>query len=272
MADPMEALKALAAGTTDTFATATTTTASSFKIPWGYVLAGIATAILAAALVYYVMVYSRTRPLGGDNFEDASGNKGKAEGFYGGAAVGTGQPFCAESSAEAAQLFALFDGRLKAPGVDSGSDDFREFTQLLGKLACLKKDLMSPSGIVEATRYPDYATTSDLEPVQDTAARCFAKTIPQRDLDLAFDKWNKRATELLLHLCTAANLTEKEVKQAEETFAKLWRDVYDVAQSQCLNTQATAIIAGQQQPRDPVPHNDGAEDAGPYKGFSVGIF
>lgn len=265
----MEALKALAAGTTDVIFTGTT---SQFKIPWGYVLAGIVTAVLAAALVYYVMVYSRTRPLGGDNFEDVSGNKGKSEGFYGGVAVGTGQPFCAESSAEAAQLFALFDGRLKAPGFDSGSDDFREFTQLLGKLACLKKDLMSPSGIIEATRYPDYATTSDLEPIQDTAARCFAKTIPQRDLDLVFEKWNKRGTELLLHLCTAANLYEKEAKNAEDIFAKLWRDVYDVAQSQCLNTQATAIIAGQQQPRDPVPHNDGAEDTAFYKGFSVGIF
>lgn len=132
---------------------------------------------------------------------------------------------------------------------------------------------MSPSGIVEATRYPDYATTSDIEPVQETTARCLAKTIPPRDLDLTFDKWNKRGTELLLHLCTATNLTEEEVKKAETTFTKLWRDVYDVAQSQCLNSQATSIIAGQNQPRDPAPFSPLAlMDDGPFKGFSTGIF
>jgi hypothetical protein len=272
----MDALKALAEQTGNTVSQVTTSVTGGMNIPWSYVFVGAATAIIAAALVYYVMVYSRTRPLGGDNFEDASANKMKVhkttEGFYGGAAVGTGQPFCAEASAEAAQLYAMFDGRLQAPGVDSGSDDFREFAQLLGKLACLKKDLMSPSGIVEATRYSDYATTSDLEPVQETAARCLAKTIPQRDLDLTFDKWNKRGTELLLHLCTAANLSEKEVKEAEDIFAKLWHDVYDVAQTQCLNLNAPAAIAGQQQARDPVPHSDDMSDAAPYKGFSVGIF
>jgi hypothetical protein len=268
----MDALKALAEQTGNTVSYATTTVTSGIRIPWNYAFAGAVMAIVAAALVYYVMVYSRTRPLGGDNFQDASGNKGKAEGFYGGAAVGTGQPFCAEASVEAAQLYAMFDGRLQAPGVDSGSDDFREFAQLLGKLACLKKDLLSPSGIVEATRYPDYATTSDLEPIQETAARCLAKTIPQRDLDLAFDKWNKRGTELLLHLCTAANLSEKESKESEDVFAKLWRDVYDVAQTQCLNTNIVAKIAGQQQARDPVPRSDDIGGASPYEGFSVGIF
>ena len=267
----MDALKALAEQTGNTVSEATTSVTRGINIPWMYIFAGAVTAIVAAALVYYVMVYSRTRPLGGDNFEDASGTHKATEGFYGGAAVGAGQPFCAESSVEAAQLYAMFDGRLQAPGVDSGSDDFREFAQLLGKLACLKKDLLSPSGIVEATRYPDYSTTSDLEPVQETTARCLAKTIPRRDLDLAFDKWNKRGTELLLHLCTAANLSEKEAKEAEDIFAKLWTDVYDVSQTQCLSTAATATIAGQQQVRDPVPNSD-VDDMAPYKGFSVGIF
>jgi len=249
-----------------------TAPSSTTKIPWTYVIYGALVAIAAAAIVYYVMVYSKTRPLGGDHFTDASGNKVETkEKFYGGAAVGTGQPFCSEVSVEAAQLYAMFDGRLKAPGVDSGSDNFREFTQLLGKLACLKKDLMSPSGIVEATRYPDYATTSDIEPVQETTARCLAKTIPPRDLDLTFDKWNARGNELLLQLCTSANLTEQEVKDAEKTFTNLWRDVYDVAQSQCLNTNVTAKLAGQEQGRDPAPFSS-ISDESSYKGFSTGIF
>jgi hypothetical protein len=276
MADPLEALKALAAGTTNAVASAATTTASGFKIHWGYVGVGAAIAVLAAALVYYVMVYSRTRPLGGDNFTDIPNNPNKKEGFYGGAAEGTGAPFCSQQSVEAAQLHALFDGRIGKAGDDVGSDDFREFNQLLGKLCCLKKDLMSPSGIVSDTKVVDYSTTSDLEPVQETAARCLAKTIPQRDLDLAFDKWNKRGTELLLHLCTAANLNEQETKDAEETFAKLWRDVYDVANTQCIARPGVASevkIAGEVQPRDPAPYSPLAlMDSQTYKSFSTGIF
>lgn len=275
MADPLEALKALAAGTTNAVATATsaitTTTLSGFKIEWGYVGVGAVIAIVAAALVYYVMVYSRTRPLGGDNFKDI---RAPTEGFYGGAAEGTGAPFCSQQSVEAAQLYALFDGRIGASGDSIGSDDFREFTQLLGKLCCLKKDLLSPSGIVSATKSLDSSTTSDLEPVQETTARCLAKTIPQRDLDLAFDKWNKRGMELLLHLCTAANLNEQEVKGAEETFAKLWRDVYDVANTQCIVSPGSiAKIAGEAQPRDPAPYTPvGLTDTATYTSFSTGIF
>lgn len=270
------ALAALLQGTTATTATTGSTYGPSYasssitsgikSFDWSWFIVGALAAISAAVLVYYTNTYGKTRPLEGDNFK---GNT--TEAFYGGAAIGTGQPFCSEMSAEAAQLYATFNGRLKAPGVDSGSDDFREFTQLLGKLTCLKKDLMSPSGIVEATRYPDYATTSDIEPVQETAARCLAKTIPTRDLDLTFDKWKKRGTELLLRLCTTANLTEQEVRNAETQFGKLWADVYDIAQGQCLNSQITAKIAGQDQPRDPAPYMPSTDDTS-YKGFSTGIF
>ena len=268
----MDALKALAAlsGNVGNGISSVSSTASTTNIPWMWVLGGILTAILAAVAVHYVMVYSRTRPLGGDNFVDTSGNKAK-EGFFGGVVVGEGMPECLQYSSEAAQLYAAFNGRLKDPGVDSGSDDFREFTQLLSKLVCLKKDLSSSTGVVDATRYPDYATTSDIEPVQETTARCFAKTIPQRDLDLIFDKWNKRGQEIILHLCTASNLTEDEVKKVETTFNKLWTNVYDVAKSQCLNKQITAKIAGQEQGREPRPFTS-LTDESSYKGFSTGIF
>ena len=212
------------------------------------------------------MVYSRTRPLGGDNFKDKV-----KEGFFG----GKGMPSCLQDSSKAAQLYAAFNGRLKAPGVDSGSDDFREFTQLLSKLVCLKKDISSSAGLVNATRYPDYATTSDIEPVQETASRCLAKTIPQRDIDLIFDKWNKRGQELILHLCTAANLTEDEVNNIEALFNSLLKEIYEVANKNCINTQATAIIAGQMQGREPRPftlRKDDSKDNSQYKGFSTGIF
>ena len=265
----MDALKALAAST-GTSSSSFLQTASTINIPWMWILGGIITAVLAAVVVYYVMVYSRTRPLGGDNFKDKA-----KEGFFGGGTVGEGMPKCLQNSSEAAQLYAAFNGRLKAPGVDSGSDDFREFTQLLSKLVCLKKDVSSSSGLVDATRYPDYATTSDIEPVQETASRCLAKTIPQRDIDLIFDKWNKRGQELILHLCTAANLTEDEVKKIEALFNTLLKNTYEVAKTNCINKQATAIIAGQEQGREPRPftlREDDEKNNSEYKGFSTGIF
>ena len=285
----MNALKALADQTGHSVSHAATTV-SRISFSWNYAAIGACLAVIAAALVYYVTVYSRTRPLGGDNFvgtgpesvygekptRKASGYNPNAnkrrEGFYGGAAEGTGQPFCSQQSVEGARLYAMFDGRSLGPADTVNHDDFREFTQLLGKLSCLKKDLMSPSGIVSDTKLLDYETASDLEPVQETAARCLAQTIPQRDLDLAFDKWNKRGSELLLHLCTGANLNETEVRNAEQLWAALWKDVYDIANTQCIGRPGS-IIAGQEQPRDPKPYSPLAlMDDAPYKGFSTGLF
>ena len=66
----MDALKALAEQTTSSVTATTSHVKQNLTISWQWVLAGALTAILAAALVYYVMVYSRTRPFGGDNFTD----------------------------------------------------------------------------------------------------------------------------------------------------------------------------------------------------------
>jgi hypothetical protein len=264
----MDALKALAEQSSSTVSATASHVKYNLSASWKWVVAGALTSILAAGLVYYVMVYSRTRPLGGDNFTDMP----KKEGF-GGVAVGAGMPDCMRTSSEAAQLYALFDGRIPSAGQGVGADNFAEFTQLLSKLACLKKDLMSPSGIVEATKYPDFSTHSDIEQVSETTARCLAKTIPPRDLNLIFEKWQKRGTELLSHLCTAANLTAQEEKQAEVTFAALWADVYSVAKDQCLNSKAAAKIAGQDQEREPSPYAAPAlTESGPYKGSSIGAF
>ena len=268
----MDALKLLAeqSGTT---MTAATSTVSRISFSWSYAAIGGCLAVIAAALVYYITVYSKTRPLGGDNFV-GGGSKGNKEGFFGGAAEGTGAPFCSASSAEASELYAMFDKSNLGPNDTVTHDDFREFKQLLGKLCCLKKDLLSPSGIVYDTKLLDYATTSDMEPVQETAARCLTKTIPQRDLDLAFDKWNKRGTDLLLHLCTGAGLTEGQVLKAEQLWNALWKDVYDVANTQCIGRPGS-FMSGQEpkSDRDPKPFSTlSLIGEGPYKSFSIGLF
>lgn len=152
------------------------------------------------------------------------------EGFDG-AVRGTGHPDCLRTLDDAAAVLGLV-------GRAAGTPDYVEFQLILSKLACLKKDIMSPSGIIEATRYQPYANTHDREPVAEVAATCLKQTIPQRDLDIIFKTWLNRGNVLLKRLCTVANLTEKVVVEAEKLFASAWQDVYDVATMRCLSTAA----------------------------------
>jgi hypothetical protein len=172
----------------------------------------------------------------------------RTEGF-GGAARGTGSPDCLRSSSEGAALIALFSD-LKTT-VEEGPDDLRELTQLVGKLSCFKKDLVSPSYIVNATRGQKYSTSHDIEPVAETTGRCFAKTISPRDLGLSLDKWTARGELLVQRLCTAYRLSAKEVERAQGLLRALLRDVTDIARGACL--QGDPMIAGKPGPRDPHP-------------------
>lgn len=188
----------------------------------------------------------------------------KKEGFYGGVAVGAGVPDCLRSSSEASAVYSAFSG--KVDSVEEGPRDFQELTLLLSTLACFKKDLIGVAGVVEATRYQPFETQIDLEPIAETTARCFAKTIPARDLELSFDKWSKRGRFLITRLCTAAHLNETEVTIVEQKFAALIADVKDVATSRCLAGEPS--IAAQPAPREETPFTPpGIVDLAPYKGY-----
>jgi hypothetical protein len=79
------------------------------------------------------------------------------EGFFGGVARGSGHPDCLRTIPEGSEILDV----LTAKKVSEGSADYREFQLILSKLGCLKKDLLSPSGIVEATRYQAFETAHD---------------------------------------------------------------------------------------------------------------
>jgi hypothetical protein len=149
------------------------------------------------------------------------------EGFFGGVARGSGHPDCLRTLQGSAEVLSMVMSA-------SSSPDYDELQIILSKLACLKKDLMSPSGIVEATRYQPYVTAHDREPVAEVTAQCLSQTIPSRDLDIIFLTWKNRGKNLLRRLCTAANLKEAEAKQADAIFEQSWADVYDVARGRCL--------------------------------------
>ncbi len=215
-----------------------------------YMSIGIFGALIALGIGFYIF-YGRASTLPTITpFTDM-----KKEGFYGGVAVGSGIPDCLRTSSEAAELYSIFADKFR--GSEDSSADMRELTLLLSQLSCFKKDLMGVAKQVEATRYQSFATQIDMEPIAETTARCFAKTIPPRDLDLAFDKWSKRGHFLIVRLCTAANLTEAEVKRAENLFQRLIADVKDVAETNCLT--GTPTINAQTQPREAVAYNPGVE-------------
>jgi hypothetical protein len=212
------------------------------KVPFGMTLfVGISVIVILLSIIYLITAKHLTMPW----------QRGEVEGFFGGIAVGAGSPNCLHTLNGAAEIVGRFEG--SAAGVEEGNKDFAELQLILSKMACMKKDLMSPSGIVEATRYQPFATSHDREQVSETVARCFAKTIPARDLDISFDTWKERGLTLLARLCTAADLSEAESSKMEKLYISVWSDVYDVARSQCLSGAPQLAGHSTGSPRDPAP-------------------
>jgi hypothetical protein len=168
-------------------------------------------------------------------------------------------------SSDAAALLGMLSKKVST--TEEGDDDLLELKAILSKISCFKKDLLGVAGVVEATRYQKFATSHDLEPVAETTARCFARTIPQRDLSLSLDKWGSRGTFLIKRLCTSENLTDSEEEDALRYFGDAMRDITDISLGKCCNSDV-GIIAGQPQPRmvggfEPVDN----ETLRPYKGY-----
>lgn len=166
------------------------------------------------------------------------------EGFAG-PAFGAGAPSCIRTSSLGAQVYEILSTKMST--TEEGPEDFREFSILLGKLSCFKRDLLGPAKLIEATKNQPFRTAQDLEPIAETTARCFAKTIPNRDLQLSFDKWSERGTMLLKRLCTSLSINDRERKDVLNLFSLFIKDIKSVAESQCL--KGPVSIAGQPGPR-----------------------
>ena len=198
-----------------------------------YTTLGLFVSALFAYVIYFWWVGCKQEPQG-------------FEGFYAGPAVGAGVPDCMRSSKEGAELYELLSSR--RVGTEEGPEDLREMKLILSKLACFKRDLTGVAGLVEATRYQPFSTSHDLEAVAETTARCFARTIPQRDLSLSLDKWGSRGTFLIKRLCTAESMTESQEAHALDLFGTLMADISQIAVGKCCNSDV-GVIAGQAQPR-----------------------
>lgn len=236
-----------------------------------YLIVSAVFALVVASVGYLLWTRSKTMPLV-QGFTGDLKNNVPPEPFvphlkeaFGGIARGAGVPDCMHVSSNAASLFDLITSK-DVHGVEEGPADLREFVLLLSQLACFKKDLIGTAGVIESTRYQPFSTELNIESVSETTARCFAKTIPPRDLGLVFDKWKKRGHFLLTRLCTASDMNEVEVSTIESKFASLLAEVKSVADQKCFDGEA--IINAVPQPRDTVAYSPPSlKDLGPYKGY-----
>lgn len=223
-------------------------------------LALIAVAVaLWAAFVFYTGKASMPVP------SHTLGFRGATEGF-GGAARGAGWPDCLRTSSEGAALVGLFDG--KPCRTEKGAADRRELTQLVGKLACFKKDLLSPSHIIDATRKQEFVTSHDVEPIAETTGRCFSKTLSPRDLEISIEKWTSRGALLVKRLSASAALSPGDVEKAQSLFQSQIRDVADIARTTCVPSAQEQGVATLPGPRDPMGIvTKSSEAADTYTGY-----
>jgi hypothetical protein len=213
---------------------------------------GAIVAALIGLTVYFVLGRIHTRPVDCRN-----------EGFMG-AVTGTSNLPCGRNSSEAEELFALFNG--KPITTENGGLDRRDLRDLLSKMACLKSDLMAPQQTITATKELGFATHMDIQPVADLTARCFTKTIPERDLSIQFEKWRDYGMTLIARLCTDINASEAEVQKAEALFKKVWDDVKDVSYTTCLSSVGEGAF--KQSPHEAAPHEtEETTDLRPYDGY-----
>lgn len=192
---------------------------SGFSIGW--LIGGALVAALVGLVVYFVVGRADTKPI--------------KQGFYGGPIAGTSSFPCSRMSSEAEELVAMFSSRQLSVG-EEGREDLESLKMCLAKMCCFKQDVMSPAQTLMAAKELGFSTHMDIQPVADLTARCFSKTIPERDLSIQFMKWRDYGYDMIRRLCTAGGLSEAEVKRAEKLFAASWKDVENVAQTQCLGS------------------------------------
>jgi len=214
------------------------------SMSWSNILAGVGLSLFVIFISMIYINYSNTRPLqsGFANFKPTIN-----EGFN--AVNGVGNIPCGQDLADGEALYSRFVGR-DLSVTEDGTKDLEDLRVLLAKLACMKRDLLSPSGTISAEKELKFCTYSDIQPSAETTSRCLSKQIPERDLEIQFEKWSLYGTDLLKRLCTDTSMEEQEVVSAEGLFNNIMTDVHSIAKIKCL----TGAPVDDCSPRDPAKY------------------
>ena len=236
---------------------------SSSSMDWTSILAGVGLSLFVIVLATLFIKYSNTRPLqtGFMNY-----NSGK-EGFA--AVNGVSNIPCGHDLADGEALYSMFIGR-DLSSTEDGKKDLADLRNLLAKLACMKRDLLSPSGTLSAEKELQFCTYSDIQPSTETTSRCLSKQIPERDLEIQFEKWSIYGVDLLKRLCTDTKMEEGEVVSTENRLTNIISDVYSIAKVKCLTGPP---IENDCSPRDPAKYaSPETKNLSAYSGYKSTFF
>jgi hypothetical protein len=210
--------------------------ASPPQTSWKILVFGAVVALAVIGIVLLFIRYKDTRPVAHPLIQ----------GFT--ATHGTGTLACGHESMEAEKLMGMFE-TADVSHTDDGAKDRNSLKNLLSKLTCFKRDLQSPGHIISATKEVKFDTYQDIQNLADTTAQCFGRSIPERDLQIQFDKWGTYGRDLLKRLCTATDMHEGQVDEALDLFSKVLADVQAVAFENCIERMNDPRLS----PRDPRP-------------------
>jgi hypothetical protein len=144
----------------------------------------------------------------------------ETEGFI--VPVGAGLPDCSRTAPELADIVQ------EVAGTDS--DDARELVILCGKLACMKTDLLSTAQLIQSSATQPFVSTHDRQPVTETLAQCFSRSMPLRDLDLIFELYLSRGVELIKRV----GGSDAKCINMESKYKKVFDEVYKIAKQRCM--------------------------------------
>lgn len=210
-------------------------------------IVGIAIAAIVFLVAYVVMGYAKTRPIV-QGFDDLSTDTPYTRNQ---AVDPSSVSFtCAETIPQASQSLQLIQ-----PGVPSSSDALRDYKSLLAKISCFKKDISSPNKAITATKDLDFLTQQDIQPVADLTARCFAKSVPERDLEIAYEKWDMAGEALLQTLGKEGNHAPLIVQKAYQLLKEAIQVSRQTALKECkqaMLSEYQGIEGFENSPHDPI--------------------
>jgi hypothetical protein len=164
-------------------------------------------------------------------------------------------PRCFTRDADAqAILLALRETKATNP------DAFGELNLILQKMLCVDADVTGAGvGGYQSFQLP-FVTQHDLEPAASFVGRCLKGAVRSRDLELTFDKWEKRGAVLIQTLAAGNEAVGSECQTRFHSVAK--RAARNIGQA-CTNQRASMDVpAGPRDPGYTVPN--GLEDQGAY--------
>ena len=136
--------------------------------------------IIALALVHY-----KPAGLPGSNLRSMT------EGFAVASVDPSRVPACVERSTDAQSLLA------RVASLPHTDEAVAELRLLISKISCMEADIVAPSAGTYRTLPLQFRTSHDLEPPSTTVGRCLRQSLPQRDIELALEKFQSRGATLL---------------------------------------------------------------------------